>query len=41
MFVYNIIFKKGQLMSLKNSSRQAFLQELYNRAKGDFEVIYK
>ncbi len=25
-------------MSLKDSSRQAFLQELYNRAEGDFEV---
>ncbi|MCK5154034.1 MAG: hypothetical protein KAQ93_06700 [Spirochaetales bacterium] len=25
-------------MSFKNSSRQAFLQEFYNRAEGDFEV---
>jgi hypothetical protein len=33
-----IILKKGQLMSIEDSSRQRFLQELYNRAEGDFEI---
>lgn len=32
------ISKKGQLMSFDDSSRQIFLQELYNRAGGDFDV---
>jgi hypothetical protein len=36
MLVY-IILKKGFFMSAENSSRQIFLQELYNRAEGDFE----
>jgi hypothetical protein len=39
MLIHNILFfKKGQLMSVKHFSKQAFLQELYNRAEGDFEV---
>ena len=33
-----LFFKKGQLMSFEDSSRQRFLQELYNRAEGDFEI---
>jgi hypothetical protein len=32
-----MILRKGQFMSFKDSSRQAFLHELYNRAEGDFE----
>ncbi len=39
MLVFDVLYsKKGQLMSFNDSSKQAFLQELYNRAKGDFEV---
>jgi len=39
MVVYNLLLLiKGQLMSYKDSDRQAFLQALYNRAEGDFEV---
>lgn len=39
MLVYNILFtKKGRLMSFEDSSRQAFIQELYNRAEGNFEI---
>jgi hypothetical protein len=33
-----IILKKGQLMSAENFSRQRFLQALYNRAEGDFDL---
>jgi hypothetical protein len=37
--LFNLIFlKKGQLMSIEDASRQRFLQELYNRAEGDFEI---
>ena len=33
-----IILKKGQLMSSEDFSRQRFLQALYNRAEGDFDL---
>ena len=33
-----IILKKGQLMSSEDFSRQRFLQALYNKAEGDFDL---